>query len=212
MRWTMAAVLVFVLTPSQSHGQILRVGELSVGDLRALDRSKTVVVMPGGLLEEHGPYLPSFTDGYLSERVAERLAEALVGERGRTVLMFPTIPLGVGSPEDFGALKPFSGSYTVRPETLRAIYMDLASALGNDGFRTVLLVNDHGSPSHNWALLQASRYFEDRFGGIMVPLMSLIYPGTAAAPPVFSTAELAGRRKARGTSHRAGNRTGLGGC
>lgn len=191
MRPVVTTALVFLLVPVVVGAQVLRVSELSVRDLSALDRERTVVVIPGGLLEEHGPYLPSFTDGYLSEWIAERTAEALVAERGRTVLMLPTIPLGVGSPEDFAGLQPFSGSYTVRPETLRAVYMDLAAALGRDGFRTIFIVNGHGSPSHNWALTEASRYFEGRFGGTMVPLLSLVYRGTQPANPVFSPQEAA---------------------
>ena len=189
MRWTAYALLTLITVPTATNGQILRVAEMSVRDLSALDRDQTVVIVPGGILEEHGPYLPSFNDGYMSGWVAERTAEAILAERGGTVLMFPTIPLGVGSPEDFAGVAPYSGSYTIRPETLRAVYMDLSSAIGRDGFRTIFVINGHGSPSHNWALLEASEYFADRFGGTMVPLMSLVNSGSDAAPSVFTQAE-----------------------
>jgi hypothetical protein len=106
------------------------------------------------LFEEHGPYppgmistvfvrsrprmsvaLPTFTDGYVSEWAAGEVAKRIAMRPGWHVVMFPTIPLGVGSPEDFGSRAPFQGSYTVRPSTLRTILMDLGSALGDDGFR-----------------------------------------------------------------------------
>jgi creatinine amidohydrolase/Fe(II)-dependent formamide hydrolase-like protein len=177
MRCFIVAAFLFA-APVNAVGQILQVAELSVRDLEQLDREQTVVILPGGILEQHGPYLPSFTDGYLNEWLATRTGEAILAARGGTVLMFPTIPLGVGSPEDFGGLSPFSGSYTVRPETLRAVYMDLASALGQDGFRTVFVLNRHGAPSHNLALLDAADYFNDRFDGTMVVLTSLLYEGT----------------------------------
>lgn len=177
MRCFILAAFLFA-APVNAVGQILQVAELSARDLEQLDRKQTVVILPGGILEQHGPYLPSFTDGYLNEWLAARTAEAILAARGGTVLMFPTIPLGVGSPEDFGGLSPFSGSYTVRPETLRAVYMDLASALGQDGFRTVFVLNRHGAPSHNLALLDAADYFNDRFDGTMVVLTSLLYEGT----------------------------------
>ncbi len=177
MRCFIVAAFLFA-APVNAVGQILQVAELSVRDLEQLDREQTVVILPGGILEQHGPYLPSFTDGYLNEWLATRTGEAILAARGGTVLMFPTIPLGVGSPEDFGGLAPFSGSYTVRPETLRAVYMDLASALGQDGFRTVFVLNRHGAPSHNLALLDAADYFNDRFDGTMVVLTSLLYEGT----------------------------------
>ena len=85
-------------------------------------------------------------------------------------------------PGDFAGLAPLSGSYTVRPETLRAVYMDLASALGDDGFRTIFVISRHGAPHHNSALLEAAEYFNDQYDGVMVILTSLIYEGTAKKP------------------------------
>jgi hypothetical protein len=50
---------------SRSAGaQVYRLAELNVGQIRMLDRQRTVILLPGGILEEYGPYLPSFTDGY----------------------------------------------------------------------------------------------------------------------------------------------------
>ncbi len=46
---------------------VLHVAELTTGQIRDLDRAKTVVLLQGGILEEHGPYLPAHTDGILSE-------------------------------------------------------------------------------------------------------------------------------------------------
>ncbi len=188
-RKLLVAIFLISIAPISSFAQILKVAELSARDLQKLDRNSTVVVMPGGILEEHGPYLPAFNDGYLNAWLAERTAEAIIADRGGTVLMFPTIPLGAGIPEDFGGLSPFSGSYTVRPETLRSVYMDLASALGDDGFRTIFVVSRHGAPQHNSALLDAADYFNDRYDGTMVVLTSLIYEGTMEEPELLDADE-----------------------
>lgn len=45
-------------------------------------------------MEEHGPYLPAFTDGYLSQRLAADLALAIAARPGWKALVFPQIPLG----------------------------------------------------------------------------------------------------------------------
>ena len=67
MKWTSLLVSTFVSTylllASPAVAQILNLQELNTEDVRSLDRQRTVVVMPGGVLEEHGPYLPAFTDG-----------------------------------------------------------------------------------------------------------------------------------------------------
>ena len=52
------------------RAQVLEVTTLNTEDVRRLDRQRTVAILPGGILEEHGPYLPSYTDGYGNERLA----------------------------------------------------------------------------------------------------------------------------------------------
>jgi creatinine amidohydrolase/Fe(II)-dependent formamide hydrolase-like protein len=62
---------------------------MNTRQIRSLDPQKTVVLIPGGILEEHGPYLPSYTDGYADEAYARELANAIVTRPGWTVVMFP---------------------------------------------------------------------------------------------------------------------------
>jgi hypothetical protein len=62
--------------------------------------------------------------------------------------------------------------------TLRAIYMDLANELGDQGFRWIFLIHNHGAPNNHKALNRASDYFHDVYGGAMVHLFGL--------KPVFS--------------------------
>jgi len=39
-------------------------------------------LIPGGILEEHGPYLPSYTDGYADDAYTRELAKAIVARPG----------------------------------------------------------------------------------------------------------------------------------
>ncbi|HWK74011.1 MAG TPA: creatininase family protein [Povalibacter sp.] len=143
------------------------VAEMNTEQLRALDHSRTVVLLPGGILEEHGPYLPSNTDGIVSERQTRDLADALV-ERGWEVLIFPLLPLGAGGANELAAKYPFPGTYVVRLETLRAVYMDWADELGEAGFKRIFILNSHGAPNHNRILDQACTYFNDTYHGRML--------------------------------------------
>src|SRR5206468_2723392 len=106
--------------------QVLHLAELNTKQIEALDRNKTVIIIPGGILEEHGPYLPSYTDGYLTARLSTDLAEALIARPGWTAVLTPEIPLGHGGANIIGRKYAFPGSYTVRASTLREVYMDLA--------------------------------------------------------------------------------------
>jgi creatinine amidohydrolase/Fe(II)-dependent formamide hydrolase-like protein len=108
----------------RTDAQIYRVAQMNTEQIRALDKQKTVVILTGGILEQHGPHLPSYTDTYVNEWLTERLAEAVVERPGWAALIFPTIPLGYGGANEIGGRYVFPGSYTVRTSTVRAVYMD----------------------------------------------------------------------------------------
>src|ERR1700758_3203244 len=107
---------------TQATAQILRIGEMNTRQIQALDLSRTVVLIPGGILEEHGPYLPSYSDGYAIDAYTQELAKAIVARPGWTVVLFPQLPLGNDPANTIGGKTVFPGSYPVRMATLRAIY------------------------------------------------------------------------------------------
>lgn len=182
MKTKAAALFMMLAFARPSFAQVLRLTDVSSERIARLDHARTVVLMPGGVLEEHGPYLPSFTDGFMNEWWTERLAEAIVARPGWTVLVFPMLPLGDGGANEIAGTFVFPGTYGLRVETLRSVYMDFASELGEQGFRWVFVVQNHGSPLHHRAIDQAGDYFRDTYGGHMVNLCGL-EPADAPAPP-----------------------------
>lgn len=188
MRRILIIVTLILLSCGAAPAQIYRVAEMNTEQIRALDRQKTVVLLPGGVLEQHGPYLPSFTDGYMNEWWTQELAEEIAARPGWSVLVFPIIPLGDGGANEIGGKFVFPGTYGVRVQTLRAVFMDLATELGEQKFRWVFVIHNHGSPVHHQALDQAGDYFRDVYGGRMVNLFGLL-PKTTQAAPAISPAE-----------------------
>lgn len=172
-RFLLIAILV-LLSFGAANAQIYRVAQMNTDQIRALDKQKTVVILTGGILEEHGPHLPSFTDGYSNEWLSQKLAEAIVERPGFAVLMFPTIPLGHEGANEIGATHVFPGTYSIRRSTLRAIFMDLGTELGEQGFKWVFIMHGHGAPYHNLMLDEAGEYFRDTYGGRMVSLFGLL--------------------------------------
>lgn len=169
---------------SPGPARVHHVAAMTAPEIAALDPARTVVLLPGGVIEEHGPYLPTFTDGYLNERLTTKLAATIAARKpGWHVLIFPTIPLGTGGANEIGGRMTFPGSYGVRFETLRAVYLDLATSLGDGGFRNIFVLQDHGSPLHNRALDEAGAYFRDAFGGRFVNLTGLEPEPPPNAPP-----------------------------
>jgi creatinine amidohydrolase len=175
-------LLLVIMTIMISHlatGQIYYLAELSTTQFDALDRETTVIIIPTGILEEHGPHLPIFSDGYQGEWLTRQLAEEIVAQHGRQVVIFPTFPIGVGEPEEFAPRKRFPGSYAVRSSTQRAVFMDIATGLGEDGFKWVFVMAFHGPLAQSRSIEQVCEYFADEYGGTMVNMRSAIHP----APP-----------------------------
>jgi len=166
-------LIVSLLAPLLCHAQTYRMAELNSVQIKNLDRERTVVLIPGGILEEHGPYLPVYTDGYADRYYTDNLARAIARRPGWKVVILPEIPVGFGGANNIGEKWDFSGSFTIRLSTLRSVYMDLLGDLGAQGFRWVFIVHDHGDPAHNQALEQASDYFHDTYGGTTVHLFGL---------------------------------------
>lgn len=160
---------------SPAAAQVLQFGSLNTREIQKLDREKTVLIIPGGILEEHGPYLPSGADGIFNERLSVDLAAAIAAQPGWTAVLLPTIPLGAGAANEIGGKYSFPGTVTVRPSTLRAIFMDLGDQLGKQGFRRILLVHGHGDPAHNRMLDDASDYFQDTYGGTMLNVFGYVW-------------------------------------
>ena len=176
LRRALCLALLFVTAAGARAGaQVVRLADLNTTQIRALDRTKTVVFLPGGMLEEHGPYLPAYTDGILSERLTDELARAAVASKpGWTALVFPQMPAGASGSNELGGQFVFPGTYVVRPSTLRAMYMDLASELGEQGFKWIMVVHVHGAPLHIRSLDQAGDFFRDTYNGRMVNLWGLV--------------------------------------
>lgn len=160
------ALLLGALISATTNAEIYYVGDMTTAELEALDKSKTAVIIPGGIYEEHGPYLPSNTDGYVSERITADVAEAIVAH-GWNALILDPIMLGAGGMNEVPAIYPYPGTYTIRVNTLRAIYMDLADEFGMAGFKRIFVFNSHGAPSHNRVIHQAAEYFNDTYDGYM---------------------------------------------
>ena len=105
----LASAMIAGCQASSADTRVFKLAELNTDQIRALDREKTVVLLPGGILEEHGPYLPSYTDGYLNERLTEDLAKAIAQRPGWSVVVFPVIPLGLVAPTPSAGGSRFQG-------------------------------------------------------------------------------------------------------
>jgi creatinine amidohydrolase len=143
---------------------VVRLEELSAPAVDALDRARTLVVIPVSPLEQHGPHLPVGVDYLAAGHFGEAIAARLVARRPDwTVALVPALPLGSSA---FGAV----GTVAVRQRALRDVVVDCGRALARSGFRYVLISNGHAGPGHLVALEEAAAIVSRRHGIAMASL------------------------------------------
>ncbi|HKZ08169.1 MAG TPA: creatininase family protein [Methylomirabilota bacterium] len=132
--------------------------EMSTPALDALDRSRTVILLPVSPLEEHGPHLPVGVDAFAARHFAEALAERLVTARsGWRAVLAPTLHLGSFTFDTVGTIR-------IRQRVVRDALVDYGASLARAGFRFVVVANGHGGPGHLVALEEASAIVSRRHG------------------------------------------------
>ncbi len=113
-------------------------------ELDAYDRATSIVILPTGAIEQHGPHLPLDTDIDNALRLSLRAA----GASSRPVLVAPPVVWGM-SPHHMA----YPGTISLRFETMSAMIRDICGSISHHGFRRLLIVNGHGG---NDALLGAT--------------------------------------------------------
>ena len=109
--------------------------DLTSGEVAALDRDRTMLVLPLGSVEQHGPHMPLGTDTMLAHGVSMAAAARLPGR----VAVMPPPWYGFSAHH-----MRFPGSVTLRAETLMAVVEDVVGSVVAHGFRRIAIVNGHG--------------------------------------------------------------------
>jgi len=141
-----------------------KLAQLTWEEVRDLDREQTLVVLPVGAIEAHGPHLPLDTDVVIATAMARAGARKLA-DRGRVVLILPALAYTAAS---FGAA--FHGTLSISAITVTALIVDVARSLSDQGFRLLALANVHLDPEHLTALHEAVKLAHaDRLLPIVFP-------------------------------------------
>lgn len=127
-------------------------GENSWADIRdALASGKPcVAILPCGATEAHGPHLPLVTDVIISEGMAR---EALAGLDRLGCIAFVLPPLAY-APAKYA--EAFAGTITVGAATAKALLVDIARSLKDQGFACLALANSHFDPANVAMLREAA--------------------------------------------------------
>jgi len=101
------------------------------------DRANTVIVLPAGSTEQHGPHLPCAVDTIIAAGVVGHALRLVP----REVPAFAMAPVTYGKSEEH---LHFPGTVTLSGETLLATMIEIGESVYRAGFRKLLIVNGHG--------------------------------------------------------------------
>ncbi len=158
------------MTPVLTHARLHRLEEIPLKTLRALDRERSVALLPIGMLEVHGDHLPLGTDTYAVEALALAAAAWLLEhDPALHVVLLPTIPYGT-DPVDRRRPDLFehAGSVWVSRETLKSLVGDVVSNLVRYGFRYVFPIGFHGGPDQSRVLAEVCAEMRARHAGLVM--------------------------------------------
>jgi len=137
--------------------------ELTWDEIRDVDKHWSIVIIPVGSLEAHGPHLPLSTDLLIVEEIAKRTLEKLRGS-GVRVFIGPRIRFGCSNEHI-----RFLGTISLNCETMIQMIYELCISLVNSGFRNIILLNGHGG---NEAPLKAAAIKLRDEGKIVVAIVN----------------------------------------
>lgn len=133
---------------------------LSWTDIATLDdKANTVIVLPTGAIEQHGPHLPCAVDSVISSGVVGHALARLPA----AIPAYAIPPITYGKSDEH---LHFPGTLTLTGETLLHTILEIGESLYRAGFRKFLMVNGHGGQPQ--PLQMAARELRLRHGDMII--------------------------------------------
>ncbi|MDL9948655.1 creatininase family protein [Gordonia sp. ABSL11-1] len=137
--------------PIRTH----RYAELTTAQIAAALSEDSILILPTGAIEPHGPHLPLATDLIVAEAVSNAVAERGMAA-GHDVWLLPA--LGYTKSDEHAKLP---GTMWLRASTLFETIVDIGACVAQTPARRLLFLNAHGG---NSALIEvAARELRRRF-------------------------------------------------
>jgi len=133
-----------------------RLAEIPFPEVQRMARTgRALVILPVGVVEEHGAHLPLGLDSFAAEAYAASAAPHLE-EQGYEVMVAPTLNYGVAR-----SAIDFPGTLSLEPATLKSMVVEIGRSLARHGFARQVILNGHRDLHHMKALDDARAILEE---------------------------------------------------
>jgi len=152
--------------------------EMTTADFAALDKERTIAVLPVAAIEQHGPHLPLSVDACINQGIIDEVLRRLPADLPVTFL--PLMPIGKSNEH-----QAFPGTLTLSAETLIRLWTEIGESVARAGIRRLVIVNSHGGQPQIMDIV--ARDLRVRFAMLVV---TLSYGGLGRPPGLFPDSEL----------------------
>ena len=122
----------------------IRLANLTGDELGAALREGRWLLLPFGVVEQHGPHLPLGTDLIQAEYICAAVAERVNG------LAAPALPYGVCR-----TMRNLPGTVSLTPATFEAVVREVVAEYARHGGRRFALISGHAEPAQLEAMREA---------------------------------------------------------
>ncbi|MBO9512552.1 MAG: creatininase family protein [Variovorax sp.] len=123
--------------------------EMTYPEVEAAIGRGAIALWSMGVIEQHGPHLPTGTDVYIpSARL--RAVKRLLAAEGIESIIIPPFYWGVNF-----VSASFPASIKVRAEVMIELVVDVIKSMAADGVRRLFCISGHNDRAHNEAIFQA---------------------------------------------------------
>lgn len=123
------------------------------------DKENTVIILPTGATEQHGPHLPCAVDSIITTAVVGQALAALSDDIPAYAL--PTINYGKSNEHIH-----FPGTFSIDYQTLYNTLLEIGESVYRSGFRKLVMINAHGGQPQ--ILQMVARELRIRHGDFIV--------------------------------------------
>ncbi len=134
------------------------IAEMTWFDVEAAAQSGAILLWAFGVIEQHGPHLPTGTDVYIPQAQLRRVKQIL-DEHDVQALIVPPYYWGINVVSG-----SFPSSYKVRPEIMKELMSDIFESFRSDGFKQIFCFSGHGDRLHNLTIHEGIQLGAQRSG------------------------------------------------
>ncbi len=132
--------------------------DMTYPEIEEAAKEKLPILFPIAVIEEHGPHLCLGTDAYLTYNLCKKVRSNL-NHLGQRALISPPFYWGINV-----ATNDFPGSFTVKPDTMVSILLEIIQSLKSWGFDKIFLLNIHGDLNHVRSIIEVAKKSYEALG------------------------------------------------